>query len=165
MLCLSGFELYSRWVPLNELSTISIAFFLHRNCEFLIDFTQRYFISSVTMHTIKTWKKELLVSKIWLLEWTCGSDKLAVVKRAPCNSTFQLKIDLAKAKSESLSSALKNCLVKKKSFVSLRSLENLNWLEENYTKHVNSMSCTPEPAIKSCDTGQRVLVAYFDRCQ
>lgn len=110
---INWWKMYSQWT-LNELSTISIAFFLHRNCEFLIDFTQRYFISSVTMHTIKTWKKELLVSKIWLLERTCSSDKLAVVKRAPCNSSLQLKIDLAKAKSESLSSTLKNCLVKKK---------------------------------------------------
>ena len=25
------------------------------------------------------------------------------------------------------------------------------------------MSCTPEPAIQSCDTGQRVT--YFDSCQ
>lgn len=115
----------------NELSMISIAFFLHRNCEFLIDFTRRYFISSVTMRTIKTWKKELLVSKIGPL-----SERVA-----PINSLWQnelhvtlhynYKIDLAKAKSEPLSSTFKNCLVKKKSYVSLRSLENLNWSQEN----------------------------------
>ena len=65
------------------------------------------------MHTIKTWKKELLVSKIGSLRER-SSDKVGVVKRAPYSSKLQIKIDLAKAKSNFLSGTFKNCLVKEK---------------------------------------------------
>ena len=30
-------------------------------------------------------------------------------------------------------------------------------------KHITSTSCTPEPTIRSCDTGHRI--SYFDSCQ
>ena len=55
------------------------------------------------------------------------------------------------------------CLLKR-SFLCLRPLEYQNWSVENFSKtHVTSISCTSEPAIPSCDTGQRV--PYFDSCQ
>ena len=37
------------------------------------------------------------------------------------------------------------------------------WSAVNFTKHATSMRCKLEPAIWSCDTGQRI--SCFDRCQ
>ena len=50
------------------------------------------------------------------------------------------------------------------SFLSLQSLEYHNWSAVNFKKKQStSMSCTPEPVVKSCDTGQQM--PYFDSCQ
>ena len=35
--------------------------------------------------------------------------------------------------------------------LSLRSIKTNNWSEDNFKKHVASMSCTLEPAIQSCE--------------
>ena len=40
--------------------------------------------------------------------------------------------------------------------LSLRSIKTNNWSADNFKKHVTSMSCTLQPAIQSCDTGQWV---------
>ena len=39
---------------------------------------------------------------------------------------------------------------------SLRSIKTDNWSAVNFKKHVTSMSFTLEPAIESCDNGQRI---------
>ena len=40
--------------------------------------------------------------------------------------------------------------------LSLRSIKTNNWSADNVKKDVTSMSCTLQPAIQSCDTGQWV---------
>ena len=40
--------------------------------------------------------------------------------------------------------------------LSLRSIKTNNWSADNFKKHVTSISCTLQPAIQSCDTGQWV---------
>ena len=40
--------------------------------------------------------------------------------------------------------------------LSLRSIKTNNWSADNVKKHVTLMSCTLQPAIQSCDTGQWV---------
>ena len=41
-------------------------------------------------------------------------------------------------------------------FLSLQSLEYHNWSAVNFKKNFTSMSCTPEPVVQSCDTGQQM---------
>ena len=38
----------------------------------------------------------------------------------------------------------------------LQSIKTNNWSVDNFKKHINSMSCTLEPAIQSGDTGQQI---------
>ena len=40
--------------------------------------------------------------------------------------------------------------------LSLRSIKTNNWSADNFKKHVTSISCTLQPVIQSCDTGQWV---------
>ena len=40
--------------------------------------------------------------------------------------------------------------------LSLSSIKINNWSANIFKKHVTSMSCTLEPAIHSCDTGQQI---------
>ena len=37
-----------------------------------------------------------------------------------------------------------------------QSIKTNNWSADNFKKHVTSMSCTLEPAMQSCDTGQQI---------
>ena len=41
--------------------------------------------------------------------------------------------------------------------LSLQLVKTHNWLGDNFKKHVTSVSCTLEPTIQSCDTGQQIL--------
>ena len=40
--------------------------------------------------------------------------------------------------------------------LSLWSMKSNIWSADNFKKHVNSVSCTPEPAIQSGYTGQQI---------
>ena len=46
--------------------------------------------------------------------------------------------------------------------LSPRTIANQNWSGDNFKKQVTSMNHITEPAIQSCDTGQRM--PFFDSC-
>ena len=50
----------------------------------------------------------------------------------------------------------------KKMDLSPRTIANQNWSGDNFKKQVTSMNHITEPAIQSCDTGQRM--PFFDSC-